>query len=318
MIQTDPNRYAIIGSGALGGLYGAMLARAGFEVHFLLHSDYQHVVEHGLRVDSVKGDFHLPHVHAHSTPESMPACDVTIVGLKTTNNHLLPSLLLAPTRGGGSALVLQNGLNVEAESAEVIGADRVMGGCCFLCSNKVGPGHIRHLDYGRIVFGEFDPSRAQDSVRVKKIEGEMQSAGIDARSTDDLPATRWRKLMWNITFNGLSVVLDASTDQLMGDPDACALAESIIAEVYGAAAGCGVSIPDEAKATTLEHTRTMVPYDSSMRLDFLARRPIELEAIVGNPLREAQRHNAAMPRVEMLYRQLKFLDARNRTAVDPG
>ncbi len=151
----EKQRYAIIGSGALGGLYGGLLARSGFEVHFLLHSDYEHVSKHGLRIESPLGDFELPNVNAHATAASMPACDVTIVGLKTTRNRLLAELLPAPTRDGGTVLVLQNGLDVEADSVEVVGIDRVLGGCCFLCSNKVGPGHIRHLDYGRIVFGEY-------------------------------------------------------------------------------------------------------------------------------------------------------------------
>ena len=308
----DKQRYAIIGSGALGGLYGGMLARSGFDVHFLLHSDFQHVREHGWRVESPLGDFHLPTVNAHATADSMPACDVTIVGLKTTRNQLLAQTLPSPTRDGGVVLVLQNGLDVEADSAAVVGADRVLGGCCFLCSNKVGPGHVRHLDYGRIVFGEYSNDRSEITSRVQRIRDEMVSAGIDAQTTDDLLLTRWRKLMWNIPFNGLSVALDASTKELVDDQDAVALVEAIIREVHAAAGDCGVKIPAEMIDKTIEVTRSMVPYDSSMRLDYIHRRPMELEAIFGNPLRAASQCGAAMPRVETLYRQLNFLDARNR------
>ncbi len=302
-------RYAIIGAGALGGLYGGMLAKAGFEVHFLLHSDYDHVVQHGWRVDSTLGDFHLPSIHAHASVDTMPACDVTILGLKTTLNHLLPELLPMPTRDGGIVLVLQNGLDVEADTAAIVGADRTLGGCCFLCSNKVGPGHIRHIDYGRIVFGEYEPATSRENTRAQEICADLVSARIDASTTDDLWTTRWRKLMWNIPFNGLSVALNASTRDIIDDAAAAPLAESIIREVHAAATKCGAVIPAEAIAATMDHTRDMVPYDSSMRLDFLARRPIELEAIFGNPLRAAERHGAQMPRVEMLYRELAFLAA---------
>lgn len=307
----EKQRYAIIGSGALGGLYGGMLARSGFEVHFLLHSDYQHVSNHGLRVESPLGDFQLPHVNAHATAQSMPACDVTIVGLKTTRNQLLSELLPEPTRDGGIVLVLQNGLDVEADSAKVVGIDRVLGGCCFLCSNKVGPGHIRHLDYGRIVFGEYANESRQVTPRVQRICDELVSAGIDAQTTDDLLLTRWRKLLWNIPFNGMSVSFDASTKDLVDDPDSLALVDAIIREVHAAAAACGVKIPEEMISKTIEVTRSMVPYDSSMRLDFLNRRPMEVEAIFGNPLRVAKASGCDMPRVEMLYRQLRFLDRRN-------
>jgi 2-dehydropantoate 2-reductase len=304
-------RYAIIGSGALGGLYGGMLAQSGFDVHFLLHSDYEHVSKHGLRVESPLGDFQLPHVNAHASPESMPACDVTIVGLKTTRNDLLAELLPATARDGGAVLVLQNGLDVEADSAKVVGIDRVLGGCCFLCSNKVGPGHIRHLDYGRIVFGEYASDTRQVTPRVQRICDELVSAGIDAQTTDNLLLTRWRKLLWNIPFNGLSVSLDASTKDLVDDPDSLALVDAIIREVHAAAAACGVTIPEEMIEKTIEVTRSMVPYDSSMRLDYLNRRPMEVEAIFGNPLRVAKASGYEMPRVEMLYQQLRFLDRRS-------
>ena len=307
----EKQRYAIIGSGALGGLYGGLLARSGFDVHFLLHSDYEHVAEHGLRVESPLGDFELPNVNAHATAESMPACDVTIVGLKTTRNGLLAELLPAPTRDGGTVLVLQNGLDVEADSVEVVGIDRVLGGCCFLCSNKVGPGHIRHLDYGRIVFGEYAVGSREVTPRVQRICDELVSAGIDAQATDDLLLTRWRKLLWNIPFNGLSVSLDASTKELVDDPNSLALVDAIIREVHAAAAACNVEIPEEMIGKTIEVTKSMVPYDSSMRLDYLNRRPMEVESIFGNPLRTAKASGAEMPRVEMLYQQLKFLDGRS-------
>lgn len=308
--------YAVVGSGALGGLYGGMLARAGFDVHFLFHSDAQHVRRHGLRVDTIWGDFHLRDVQVYEHAEQMPACDVTLLGLKTIHNHLLPQLLPGPTGTGGTVLVLQNGLNVEADSAAVLGPGRVLGGCCFLCSNKVGPGHIHHLDYGRILFGRY--SAASDPLvgigppvgidpLVQSIEQDLRSAGIDANATADLWAARWRKLMWNIPFNGLSVVLNASTKALIEDERATELITAIMTEVAAASAAAGRPQPAEAIATTLEHTRQMVPYDSSMRLDYLAGRPMEIEAILGNPLRAAEQLGVAMPSVRMLYQQLAFL-----------
>ena len=301
-------RYAIIGTGALGGLYGGMLARHGHEVHFLLHSDFQHVVDHGLKVDSTWGNFQLD-VHAHQNAETLPPCDVTIVALKTTRNDLLSELLPLPTRNGGLVLVLQNGLDVEADSAAVVGMDRVLGGCCFLCSNKVGPGHIHHMDFGRIVFGEY--ARNEVTPRVQRICDEMNAAGIDVMVSDDLKMVRWRKLMWNIPFNGLSVVLNASTKEIVENPYAESLTNTIIVEVHAAAAACGVVVDEAMIHKTMARTKKMVPYDSSMRLDYLNKRPMEVESILGNPLRAASGVNHKMPLVEMLYQQLCFLDAQN-------
>ncbi|QEG41629.1 putative 2-dehydropantoate 2-reductase [Roseimaritima ulvae] len=313
--------FAVIGGGALGGLYGGMLARAGFDVHFLLRSDAQHVRQHGLRVDSKLGDFHLHDVNVYDDADAMPACDVTILALKTTNNDLLPRLLPGPTGTGGTVLVLQNGLNVEADTAAVVGGGRVLGGCCFLCSNKVGPGHIRHLDYGRIVFGRYSPASeppAGCDAEVESIATDLQSAGIDAHTTDDLWKARWRKLMWNIPFNGLSVALDASTNTLMDDPHATELITAVMQEVAAASAACGREQPADAINKTLDHTRQMVPYDSSMRLDYKAGRAMELEAILGNPIQAARQAGVPMPKVEMLYQQLWFLQAQTDRRLSAG
>ena len=86
-------RYGIIGTGALGGFYGGMLAKARREVHFLFRSDYEHVRKNGLRIDSVNGNFHLPEVNAYQNSQVMPLCDVILVCLKTTGNHHLPELI---------------------------------------------------------------------------------------------------------------------------------------------------------------------------------------------------------------------------------
>jgi 2-dehydropantoate 2-reductase len=312
-IENHPIRYCVIGAGALGGLYGGMLARAGREVHFLLNSDYEHVRSHGWQIDSVRGDFHLPaeSLNLHFDAKTLPPCDVTILGLKTTRNRLLGELLPPPTADGGVVLCLQNGLHSEADSVAVVGPDRVLGGCCFLCSNKVGPGHIRHIDYGRILMGEFTAASqppAGVTTRLKMIADDMRAAGIDANATGDLWAARWRKLMWNIPFNGLSVVLNASTRELIDTPVTESLAAAIMREVYDAASACGRLLPDDAIEATLEHTRDMVPYDSSMRLDYLAKRPMELQAIFAAPIAAAHAVGATMPRVESLYQQLQFLD----------
>ncbi|MEM6779212.1 MAG: putative 2-dehydropantoate 2-reductase [Planctomycetota bacterium] len=309
-------RIGILGTGAVGGLYGGMLARAGHDVHFLLHSDYDHVRANGLRVDSVFGNFHLPSPQVYPSVEAMPHCDAVIVTTKTTLNHRLDAWLPEVVSEAGIVLTLQNGLNVEADIGRRVPMNRVLGGCCFLCSNKVGPGHIHHLDYGRIVMG---PSVGGDGPTAVHTDGRrllemMRSSGIDANWTEDLATARWRKLMWNIPFNGLSVVMDASTDQIIGCKYGRDLAAKIIAEVHNGAAACGVRIDADAIDATMRHTETMVPYDSSMRLDDRHGREMEVDAIFGNPLSAVasitgKPASQIMPRVEMLY---QLLSHRNR------
>ncbi len=305
--------YAVLGTGALGGLYGGLLARSGKQVHFLVRSDFEHVRQQGLKIESPLGDFHLPHISCFHAAKDLPAVDVVIVAWKTIENAALPATLALVCGPDTIVLVLQNGWDVERETAECVGAERVLGGCCFLCCNKVGPGKIQHLDYGRIVFGEYDRSLSGSiTPRMATIAEDFQGAGIDMQPTTDLRNARWRKLMWNIPFNGLSVVLNADTDSIMRDSAAAEMAEALMREVRLAAEHCGSHIEAEFVDKLLDDTRHMVPYDSSMRLDYRARRPIEVEAIFGSPLRAAWAVGHHPPRIEMLYRQLCFLDRQNR------
>lgn len=301
--------YAIIGTGALGGFYGARLQHAGCGVHFLLHRDYDHVRQHGLICESKDGDFTLPKVNAYHDVRDMPTCDVVCVCLKTTQNHLLPQLLPPVVKENGVVLVMQNGLGIEQQIAEIVGPQRVMGGLCFLCSNKAGPGHIRHLDYGLVALGEF--ATRGISNRMCSIADDLARAGIPTQLAEDLAIVRWQKLVWNIPYNGLSVVLNATTKELMDDPHTRQLVEAIMWEVVADARACGAAVADEIVAKMLANTDKMIPYRTSMKIDFDEHHPTEVETMFGNPLRTAQRAGAKSPLIEQLYDQLKFLDGRN-------
>lgn len=306
-------RYAILGTGALGGLYGGLLARAGHDVHFLARSDFDWIRAHGLKIETPLGDFTLESPQVYQRAEDMPQVDVVIVAWKTTANASLATTLPAVCGPGTTVLVLQNGLDVEAETAHVVGIEKVLGGCCFLCSNKVGPGHIRHLDFGRIAFGEYSSRHGgRVTERMSRIVDDFSETGIKVQPSEQLAQVRWSKLAWNIPFNGLSVVLDADTKAIMESEAGADLARSLMEDVQASAAACGIAIDPQHIERMLADTKQMVPYDSSMRLDYRHRRPIEVEAIFGNPLRAAQAQGYAAPQIEMLYRQLLFLDARNQ------
>lgn len=316
----SPLRYAIIGTGAVGGYYGARLQQGGAAVQFLLHRDYDHVVEHGLVVESIAGNLTLPQVQAHRTTATMPAVDVVIIGLKTTQNSLLPELL-RPLLGPKTAiLTLQNGFGVEAELAAWVGDRPIFGGLCMICANKIGPGVIHHLDYGSLLLGQHHPDHqsARISPLLEQIVQDLAAGNIAVEKVEDLRLARWRKLMWNIPFNGLSVVMNATTAEMMADPNIRQLAEQLMEEVLEAARRDGDALspgqnrhlPQALVAQMLVHTEQMIPYRTSMKLDFDEGRPLEVEAIYGNALRTAQAAGAAVPRIEMLYHLLKAIDRR--------
>ncbi len=305
--------YAILGSGALGGFYGARLQKAGLNVHFLLRSDYEYAKQHGLVVESKDGNFELPHIQAYRDVHEMPRCDVVAVALKTTQNHLLPQLLRPVLKDDSVVLVMQNGLGVEDRVAGIVGPERVMGCLCFLCSYKPGPGHIQHLDYGTIELGEHSPDGTPRGIteRMRSIGTDFERAAIPVRLGEDLLASRWKKLVWNIPFNGLSVVLNARTDQIMADTHLRALAEALMREVAADATACGHELPAGSIEAMLSYSAKMKPYETSMILDYDRHQPMEIEAIFGEPLRAAQRAGASSPRLEMLCHLLPYLDRLN-------
>lgn len=308
-MSTSGLSYGIIGSGALGGYYGGRLAHAGAEVHFLLHSDYDHVAEHGLVIDSSQHeDITLPKVNAYPMVSDMPRCDVVVVGLKTTSNARLPELLPPVMKDDGVVLTLQNGLGTEDLCAEAVGAERVLGGLCFLCSNKIGPGHIQQKRFDHIKLGEFSHHGVTD--RMRMIAGDLGLGGVKVELSEDLSAARWDKLVWNVPYNGLCAVLGIDCVALMENASGAALAEALMREVVaGAQAVIGHTIPNAFIEKMLANTLKMEAYKPSMQIDREMGRPMEIQAIYGEPVRRAEAAGVNVPRMRMLCEQLKILDA---------
>ena len=146
-------KYAIIGTGAIGGYYGAKLQKAGSDVHFLLHRDYEFVKKNGLQVDSCDGSFHLDHVNAYSSTADMPVADVVLVALKSINNNLLHQLLPPILSPKALVVLIQNGIGLEADLQAVFPDLQIAAGLAFICSGKTEPGRISHQCYGSINIG---------------------------------------------------------------------------------------------------------------------------------------------------------------------
>lgn len=299
-------RYGVIGTGGIGGFYGGMLAHSGQEVHFLFHSDFEHVRNLGLKVDSVFGDFHLKNVNAYQSTKDMPVCDVVLVGLKTTTNDLLKTLL-PPLLGKNTTVILiQNGLGNEARLAADFPDLSIAGGLGFICSGKFGPGHIIHSEHGRISIGSY---QGDTEIVLEQVCADFKASGVPCDLSDDLPTSRWKKLVWNIPYNGLTVVMNALTSELMAHPATYQLCNDLMLEVIRAANACGVKIGENYAQVMLEYTLDMKPYATSMKLDFDFKRPMEIDAIYSAPLEAASKAGFDMPKVRMLEQQLRLIQS---------
>jgi 2-dehydropantoate 2-reductase len=204
-------KIAVVGCGAVGSFYGAKLARAGHDVHFLLRSDYDAVSRQGVLIHSPEGDFQVRPRCARYPDEIGPA-ELVLIGLKTTANDqfgkLLPPLV-GPTT---VVLTLQNGLGNEEQLARLLPAEQIMGGLCFVCLNRVAPGVIQHIGYGQVALGEF---RRAPEPRTHELVARFCAAGVPCTASENLARAHWEKLVWNIPFNGLGVAGAAGLDALL-------------------------------------------------------------------------------------------------------
>ncbi|MBQ7869853.1 MAG: 2-dehydropantoate 2-reductase [Prevotella sp.] len=296
-------KYGIIGTGAIGGYYGAKLARAGHDVHFLLHTDYDHVLSSGLRIDSCDGDFRLERVCAYASSADMPQCDIVLVGLKSVNNRLLPDLLRPVLHSRTLVVLIQNGIGLEADLQAAMPGVWLAAGLAFICSAKVGPGHIAHQCYGNINIGNYS---CPDASLVDALIADLKDAGVGAAAVE-YDEARWRKAVWNMPFNGLTVALDTRTDRLLECPSTLVLVKEMMMEVVGAARALGVSGVTEAFADKMiRNTMAMTPYSPSMKLDYDNHRPMEIDYLYTRPIAEARRVGFDMPRLSMLEAALRF------------
>lgn len=303
---------AIVGAGAVGGYYGARLAQHGNDVHFLLRRDYEAVRTTGWRVKSCAGDFTVPpeKMHVYNDPARMPPADLVIVTLKATSNDALQTLVAPLLHERTVLLTLQNGLGNEDHLAALFGAQRVLGGMAFVCINRTGPGAVHHMDHGLLKIGEIDPALGV-TPRVESVAALFRSSQIDCDVLPDLRRGRWEKLVWNIPFNGLGTMLDWTTDRLIATEEGRRLVGTIMREVIAAAQADGATFalsPDEIVQQQIAFTQTMGAYQTSMQIDRSAGRPLEVEAILGEPLRRAVRLGVDTPNLEILYRVVKMLD----------
>ncbi|WP_460122648.1 putative 2-dehydropantoate 2-reductase [Pseudomonas sp. S2_C03] len=306
----------IIGTGAIGGFYGLMLARAGFDVHFLLRSEFSAVAEGGLHLDSaVHGALALNPVQAYSSAEDMPPCDWLLIGAKTTSNADLVPAILGAAAPDAKVLLLQNGLDVEDSLRDLLPESmHILGGLCYICVHREGPGVITHQALGTVRVGYHSGPAAGERERAAIVEegvGLFLASGIDAHGMPNLHEARWQKLVWNIPYNGLSVLLGASTAPLMADADSRELIKTLMAEVVQGAIACGHEVPSGYADHLFTMTEKMPDYWPSMYHDYLYKRPLELAAIYARPLAAAKAAGCEMPRVEALYQSLSFIDRRN-------
>ena len=310
--MTGPRKIAVIGAGAVGSYYGARLAEAGHEVHFLVRRDYHAVTANGLKVTSPDGDFELTDPHIAKNSEEIGPADWVICALKASS--FLDALkLVQPCVGPGTRiLVLMNGLGLEEHFSGWFGAGRIFGGLAFTCINRGKPGHVHHLAYGAVTIGHFENSPAE----LETASSLWSGSKVHILPAVSLLRARWEKLCWNIPFSGLCVAGGGiTTDRIMQDPGLHAAAHNLMEEVIAAGNadlefhGEHLRIDRKSMADSMfTRTSTMGAYRPSTMIDYVEGKAMEIEAMFGEPLHRAESLGVPVPYLTLLAALLRSLN----------
>lgn len=303
--MSDKPSILIVGAGAIGSFYGAILKKAGCSVSTVLRSDYGAVKNHGIRITSPLGDLSYQPDHIYrdgDLPDEAP--DFLILCVK-----VLPGVdrvaLVAPWVGEKTRLVLiENGLDIEKELADAYPDNPLISCLAFIAASRTESGVVEHKAYGKLVIGRY-PEGVDENCRVLSqlfVEG-----GIKIDLTERVVGERWRKCLWNTPFNPLSVIANgADTRTILDTEGGEELIRAMMREVMDVAAAEGYPMDEALIDQNIEGTRKMPAYKNSMALDYLNNRPIEREAVLGNVVALAKRHDAPVPHLNTVLVTLKM------------
>ncbi|MFP3976417.1 ketopantoate reductase family protein [Marinobacter sp. KMM 10035] len=303
--MTEKPGMLIVGAGAIGSFYGAILKKAGCAVSVVVRSDYEAIKEHGIRIESPLGDLSFAPDHVYRSgdmPETYP--DFLILCVK-----VLPgadrAAMIAPWMGENTRLVLiENGLDIEQELVDAYPYNPLISCLAFAAVSRVDSGIVEHKAFGKLVFGRY-PQGIDGGCQI--LAALFRDGGINVELTERLVGERWRKCLWNTPFNPLSVIANGADTRTLVDTDGGEeLMRAMMREVMEVAAADGYPMDESLIDKNIASTRKMPAYKNSMALDYLNGRPIERDAVLGSVVAIAKRHGIAVPHLNTVLVTLKM------------
>lgn len=307
------SRFGLVGPGAIGLYYGGLLAQAGVGLHVLARSDFEVLEASGIcmrmldpQTDTLMCEAVVKPEQVAQTAGEIGLMDCVVIAAKSTvNGDLVESLKSLVEPGRTVILTLQNGMGNSEFFAEHFPDNPILVGLCFVCVNRTGAGVVENYLPGRVEFGSLEDRWPE---LVESVARLFELGGSRATVSENLDAALWRKLCWNVPFNGLAIAEGGlTTDLILADRGLRMRARLLMEEVRAAAAKAGHRISDRFIEGQFEVTETMGAYRPSSLIDFLDGRPVEVDAIWGEPLRRGEVLNVEMPELRKLLATLDEL-----------
>ncbi|MCX6029902.1 MAG: 2-dehydropantoate 2-reductase [Chloroflexi bacterium] len=305
-------RIAIMGVGGVGGYFGGLLAQAGEDVTFIARGEHLRAMQaHGLRVESIHGDFTIAPVQATDDPAVVGPVDTVIFATKTYQLDAAAQAMQPLIGPGTTVLPLHNGVDAAERTAAIVGREHVLGGLCYVGSQILAPGVIKQVSqFRRVVAGELG---GPATPRVGRIVAALQHAGAVAEATDDIQKMLWTKFAFIAPFSGVGAVTRVPAGEIVACPEARALAAAAVAEVEAVARAQGVALDADITPKTLAFIDNLTSLQvASMQRDVLEGRPSELESMIGAVVRFGAELGVPTPVFEFFYAALLPQERRAR------
>ena len=277
-------RIAIVGSGGVGGYFGGRLAATGVDVTFLARGAHLEALRtRGLRIDSPKGNVHLPHVKAAADPSEVGRADIVFFAVKLYDTEGALGML-PPLVGPATVVIpLQNGVDNVAMLTRAVGAPHTAGGTCYVSAVIAEPGVIRHTAMDHLIFGELDGSR---SARLEWLLEACRPAGFQATLSTDITVDIWTKFVRLSVFSGMTAVTRSPLGVVVRDPHVFAMFKDALREAMTVAHAKGIAVPASSVDDAAAVASALPPQTKSSMLEDLERgRRLELPWLSGAVVR---------------------------------
>jgi 2-dehydropantoate 2-reductase len=298
-------RIAVVGTGGIGGPYGASLAAAGADVTFVARGTHLAAIrENGLRVEGDRGETHIRPARATDDIDSIGTVDFVLFCVKLWDVESVGEQL-RPIIGPGTAVVpLQNGVDAAERLTPILGHEAVMGGTAFVTGNIAAPGVIRQTGtYQRMTFGELDGRMSERGQRLREM---CEAAGFEGVLSSDIRVPIWEKFLLLVPLSGLNALTRVALGKWRDDPDLLALYEAALRETVAVGVAEGVRLPPDSVEKVKAMMWSMPPYHmTSMGNDLLRGNRLELPWFAGKVVELGARHGIPTPVNGFIYAALK-------------
>ena len=303
-------RVAVMGTGAVGGYFGAKLAMASHEVSFIARGAHLETIERqGLMIESFQGNLHIRDALFTANPSEVGAVDLVLFCVKSYDTEAATQAL-APLIGEKTQILsLQNGVDNADKIAERWSEKRTLAGVVYLGAQLLRPGTIKHSAGGRIVFGKLGGNVRETT---KAVERALTSAQIPCELIAEIRNAQWRKLLWNAPFCAISCLTRTTVKEIIESGSLRQLAVDCMSEVRQAAKTQGVDLRSELLDETLNFSKSLGDFKPSMLQDLEAGKPLEYEAFNGVVVKLLRQAGKAAPVNQIFYGTLEYLDKKIR------